>query len=37
MFNEHRLKIGKGLVVCRCGTLKERGHFLEYKSAEHNG
>ena len=37
MFNEHRLKIGKGPVVCRCGTPRERGHFLECESAEHNG
>jgi len=36
MFNKHRLKIGKGPVVYRCGTLRERGHFLKYKLAEHN-
>jgi len=37
MFNKHRLKIGKGLVVCRYGTLRERGYFLKYKLAKYNG
>jgi len=37
MFNKYRLKIGKGPVVCRCGTLRERGHFFKCKSAEYNG
>jgi len=36
MFNKHRLKIGKGLVIYKCGAPRERGNFLEYKFAEHN-
>ena len=37
MFNKYRLKIGKGLVVCRCGILRERRYFLKYKLAKYNG
>jgi len=37
MFNKYRLKIGKGLVVYRCGTPRERGHFLKYELAKYNG
>jgi len=36
MFNKHKLKIGKGLVVCRCGILRERGHFFKCKLAKYN-
>jgi len=37
MFNKYRLKIGKGPVVYRCGTLREREYFLKYKLAKYNG
>jgi len=36
IFNKHRLKIGKGLVIYKCGVLREKRHFLEYKLAKHN-
>ena len=36
MFNKYRLKIGKGPVVYRCGTLREKGHFFKYKLAKYN-
>jgi len=36
MFNKYRLKIGKGLVVYRCRTPRERGHFLKCKLAKYN-
>jgi len=36
IFNKYRLKIGKGLVIYKCGALKEKGHFLECKLAEYN-
>jgi hypothetical protein len=37
MFNKYRLKIGKGPVVYRYGTLRERGYFLKCELAKHNG
>jgi len=36
IFNKHKLKIGKGLVICKCGAPKEKGHFLECELAKHN-
>jgi len=36
IFNEYRLKIGKGLVIYKCGALREKGHFLECELAKYN-
>jgi len=36
MFNKYRLKIGKGPVVYRCGTLKKREYFFKCKLAKYN-